>query len=172
MLSFQSALTKHATISLFLALTILAFLFPNIVHQLYSNILGRFVIVIVISYLAMQHMLLGVFAAFVFVSIIQQNVYQEGFESSAESKDANPVEKEQEKDKEMTGAIDSKKLSDLQEKLDEVSAVQEPNDLLSTDPTRKSDNSKNINVDPSSKGSSEDVNASEPEAFTLYYSKY
>ncbi len=170
MLSFQSAITKHATISLFLALTILAFLFPNIVHQLYSNILGRFVIVIVISYLAMQHMLLGVFAAFVFVSIIQQNVYQEGFESSAESKDAKPVE--QEKDKEMDGSIDSKKLSELQEKLDEVSAAQEPNDLLSSDPTRKSDNSKKINVDPSSKGSSEDVNASEPEAFTLYYSKY
>ena len=170
MLSFQSALTKHATISLFLALTVLSFLFPNIVHQLYSNILGRFVLVIVISYLAMQHMLLGVFAAFVFVSIIQQNVYQEGFESSAESKDANPVEQAQ--DKEMDGSIDSKKLSELQEKLEEVSAVQEPNDLLSSDPTRKSDNSKKINVDPSSKGSSEDVNASEPEAFTLYYSKY
>jgi hypothetical protein len=170
MLSFQSALTKHATISLFLALTILVFLFPNVVNQLYSNILGRFVIVIVISYLAMQHMLFGVFAAFVFVSIIQQNVYQEGFESNAESNDANSVEKEQ--DKEMAGAIDSKKLSDLQDKLDEVTAVQEPNDLLSSDPTRKSDNSKKINVDPSNKGSSEDVNASEPEAFTLYYSKY
>jgi hypothetical protein len=170
MLSFQSALTKHASISLFLALTILAFLFPNMVHQLYSHILGRFVIVI--SYLAMQHMLLGVFAAFVFVSIIQQNVYHEGFTAGEESKDANPDKKEQEQEKDMAGAIDSKKLSELQEKLDEVSAVQEPNDLLSSDPTRKSDNSKKIQVDPSSKGSSEDVNASEPEAFTLYYSKY
>jgi hypothetical protein len=172
MLSFQSAITKHATISLFLALTILALLFPNMVHQLYSHILGRFVIVIVISYLAMQHMLLGVFAAFVFVSIIQQNVYHEGFTAGAESKDANPDKKEQEQEKDMAGAIDSQKLSELQEKLDEVSAVQEPNDLLSSDPTRKSDNSKKIQVDPSSKGSSEDVNASEPEAFTLYYSKY
>lgn len=171
MLSFQSALTKHASISLFLALTILAFLFPNMVHQLYSNILGRFVIVIVISYLAMQHMLLGVFAAFVFVSIIQQNVYQEGFESNAES-GVPKTEDNKEKEKENGDGIDSKKLSELQEKLDEVSMNQEPNDLLSSDPTRKSDNSKKINVDPSNKGSSEDVNASEQEAFTLYYSKY
>jgi hypothetical protein len=139
------------------------------VHQLYSNILGRFVIVIVISYLAMQHMILGVFAAFVFVSIIQQNVYQEGFESNAES---GVPKTEVNQEKENGDGIDSKKLSELQEKLDEVSAVQEPNDLLSSDPTRKSDNSKKINVDPSNKGSSEDVNASEPEAFTLYYSKY
>jgi len=169
MLSFENALTKHASISLFLALTILAFLFPNIVHQLYSNILGRFVIVVVISYLAMQHMLLGVFAAFVFVSIIQKNVYQEGFESNSES---GVPKTEVNKEKENGDGIDSKKLSELQEKLDEVSVNQEPNDLLSSDPIRKSDNSKKINVDPSNKGSSEDVNASEPEAFTLYYSKY
>jgi hypothetical protein len=166
MLSFERVLAKHATISLFLALTILAFLFPNMVHQLYSHILGRFIIVIVISYLAMQHMLFGVFAAFIFVSIIQQNVYHEGFTAGAESEEPASDEKSK------GDSIDSKKLSDLQEKLDEVSAVQEPNDLLSTDPTRKSDNSKKIQVDPSSKGSSEDVNASEPEAFTLYYSKY
>jgi len=163
MLSFESALTKHATISLFMALTILAVLFPNMVHQLYSNILGRFAIVVVISYLAMQHMLFGVFAAFIFLAIIQQNVYQEGFE---EKKDSLPDDKKE------TENIDTQKISELQQKLDEVSVNQEPNDLLSSDPTRKSDNSKKIKVDPANKGSSEDVNASEPEAFTLYYSKY
>ena len=165
MLSVEKVLAKHATISLFLTLTILAMLFPKMVHQLYSHILGRFVIVIVISYLAMQHMLFGVFAAFIFVSIIQQNVYHEGFTAS-------DAENENENEKSKGGVIDSKQLSELQAKLDEVSAVQEPNDLLSEDLTRKSDNSKKILVDPSNKGSSEDVNASEPEAFTLYYSKY
>lgn len=163
MLSFEKVLAKHATISLFLTLTILALLFPKMVHQLYSHILGRFVIVIVISYLAMQHMLFGVFAAFIFVSIIQQNVYHEGFTASDSEIENNTTKEDQ---------IDSKKLSELKEKLDEVTSVQEPNDLLSSDPTRKADNSKKILVDPSNKGSSEDVNASEPEAFTLYYSKY
>lgn len=145
--------SKNAIVVLFFMFVLILFVEPNLLPRIYSSILGRFVLILLVLFFAMNNVTLGLLSA-LFI-IITSNMYvREGLDNMTDSADTTT----------------SETVADVKEKKSTTPPLTDSVDLETIKNSIQSKDSSSLPI--TKPVSTDDVTAASTEAFSSMYSAY